>query len=211
MKILEVNKLALPGIQVIRSQRFTDHRGYFTEVFKKSDFQNNPNVAAFKDSEILQSNESFSKKGVVRGLHFQWDPFQAKLIRTLRGRMVDLFLDIRIGSPTYGKIAAYDMPSSPDVDINEWIWIPVGFAHGNVFTEDTQIEYYCSQEWSPGNEASISPFAPDIDWSLCSPDLKTTFDEYSKAGLVTEKDKDGFTLEQWGKSVNSKKFTYQPS
>ena len=210
MKILSVSDLSLEGVKVVRFQRFADHRGYFTETFRKSDFLNNPDTAPIlKESDFLQFNESFSKKGVMRGLHFQWDPFMGKLVRTVRGHMIDLFLDIRIGSPTYGKIGAYDMMASPELDVNEWIWVPVGFAHGNVFLEDTQIEYFCTAEWAQGNEAGISPFAPDIDWSLITSDLKQMIDAVKNATpLLTDKDKDGFTLEQWGKSVNAQKFKY---
>ncbi|OGK18244.1 hypothetical protein A3G67_03025 [Candidatus Roizmanbacteria bacterium RIFCSPLOWO2_12_FULL_40_12] len=213
MKILEVKKLAFPEIQVIRFRRFMDHRGYYTEVFNKTEFKQNPEIAAFKKGGIAQSNEGFSKNGVIRGLHLQWDPFQAKLIRTLQGHMIDLFLDIRKGSPTYGKIGAYDMSSDPTLDIGEWIWIPVGFAHGVVFLEDTSLEYMCDTEWSPGNEASISPFASDIDWSLVSPSLLSKVENIKNNSLlIKDKDKDGFTLEQWGKSVNSNEFKYeQPS
>ena len=95
-----------------------------------------------------------------------------KLVRTLSGRMVDMILDIRKGSTTFGKIIAYDMPSEHEADYNEWIWVPPGFAHGNFFTEDSTIEYFCSGEYSPGCEAGISPLAADIDWSLCEGSLK---------------------------------------
>ena len=147
-----------PAIKVIRFARFMDMRGYFTESFRKSDFASQ--LAFMKDVQFVQFNESFSRRNVVRGMHFQWNPFMGKLVRTVHGRMVDLFLDIRKGSPTYGKAAACDMPSSPDNDYAEWIWIPPGFAHGNYFTEDTTIEYICSGEYSPGCEAGISPLAP---------------------------------------------------
>lgn len=82
--------------------------------------------------------------------------------------MIDLFLDIRKGSPNYGMAAAYDMRSSSDNDFAEWIWIPPGFAHGNFFTQESTIEYMCSGEYSPDCEATISPLATDLDWSLAS-------------------------------------------
>ena len=89
----------------------------------------------------------------------------------------------------------------------------MGFAHGVVFLEDTSLEYMCDTEWSPGNEASISPFASDIDWSLVSPSLLSKVENIKNNSLlIKDKDKDGFTLEQWGKSVNSNEFKYeQPS
>ncbi len=209
MKILEVKTLDVPAIKVIQFARFHDSRGYFTEVFKKSDFQNNPKVSFLKDHEWLQANVSYSKKGVIRGLHFQWEPPMDKLVRVISGRMIDLVLDIRKNSPTYGKLVAYDMDTRGESEFNEWIWVPEGFAHGSLYLEETYIEYFCTTEWNPQGETSISPFAPDIDWSLCDPELKKIFDDSKTTDLVTEKDRNGFTMEQWGKSVNSEKFTYQ--
>ena len=168
MKILEVRTLPVPEIKVIRFGRFRDERGYFTEPYRRSD------VDAIRTEFLAglsfpQVNESCSRAGVVRGLHFQWNPFMGKLVRTISGRMVDLVLDIRLDSPTLGKIVAYDMPASREADCSEWIWVPPGFAHGNLFTEETIIEYFCTGEYSPGNEAAVSPLAADLDWSLCEP------------------------------------------
>ena len=205
MKILEVRSLAIEDVKVIKYARFCDHRGYFTETYRKTDFKE---LDIFKNVEFIQSNESYSKKGVIRGLHFQWNPYMGKLIRTLRGRMVDMVMDIRKGSKTFGKIIAYDMPAGAENDFGEWIWVPVGFAHGNFFPEDTQIEYYCSGDWSPKCEAGISPLAKDIDWSLCDPSLKKMFDDTAKASLMTDKDKDGYTLASWLESRDSDNFIY---
>jgi len=198
MKIIEVKTLAIPAVKVIRFGRFNDHRGYFTEPFRKSDFLNHPDMAFLKTVEFVQANESFSKKGVIRGLHFQWNPYMGKLVRTIRGRMVDLVLDIRKSSSTLGKIIAYDIPASTQEDYADWIWVPPGFAHGNFFSEETQIEYYCSGEYSPGNEAGISPLAPDLDWSWCEPSLKAEFDALVGAtALMSDKDRDALSLQAW--------------
>ena len=175
MKLLNVQTLHVKAIKVICFARFCDHRGYFTEHFRKSDLKNHPDTAFMKDIEFVQANESFSKGGTIRGLHFQWNPYMGKLVRTISGRMVDIVLDIRKGSPTFGKIILYDMPANPNADYQEWIWVPPGFAHGNFFTENTVIEYFCSGEYSPGCEAGISPLAEDIDWSLCDKKLKREF------------------------------------
>src|ERR687885_2210866 len=177
MKILAVNQLEIPEIRVIRFARFRDQRGYFTEHFRNSDFQTNPLTPFMKGVEFVQTNESFSKAGTVRGLHFQWNPYMGKLVRTLYGHMIDLILDIRRGSPTFGKIIAYDMRSNGTEDFDEWIWVPPGFAHGNALLEDTLIEYFCSGEYSPGHEAGIYPLAEDIDWSLSDNNLKQAFDK----------------------------------
>src|SRR5579883_2717712 len=104
-----------------------------------------------------------------------------RLVRTLPGRRVALVLDIRKGSPTFGKIIAHDMPARPSNDWNEWIWVPPGFAHGNMFPEESAIEYFCSGEYSPGCEAGISPLAADIDWSLCDAGLRECFKKITSA------------------------------
>jgi len=209
MKILNVKQLEIPEIKVIRFARFCDQRGYFTEHFRKSDFQSNPLTSLMEGVEFVQANESFSRTGTVRGLHFQWNPYMGKLVRTLYGHMVDLILDIRKGSPSFGKAIAYDMPSDMSGDFNEWIWVPPGFAHGNMFLEDTSIEYFCSGEYSPGNEAGISPLAEDIDWSLCDQNLRETFhDVASRTSLITDKDRDGLSVSAWKQDQRSETFTY---
>jgi dTDP-4-dehydrorhamnose 3,5-epimerase len=207
MKIIEVKSLAIPAIKVIRFARFADFRGYFTESFRKSDFA--AQLSFMNGVEFLQFNESFSRPNVVRGLHFQWNPFMGKLVRTVQGRMVDLFLDIRKGSPNYGKAAAYDITCSSGKDYAEWIWIPPGFAHGNYFTQETTIEYVCSGEYSQGCEAGISPVSADIDWSLCDPTLKAEFDAIvANAPIITDKDKYALSLTVWAADERSNHFLY---
>lgn len=206
MKIVDVKSLAIPDIKVIRFARFPDHRGYFSEHFRKSDIAALPFM---KDIEFRQSNESCSKPGTIRGLHFQWNPYMGKLVRTISGRMVDLVLDIRKGSATFGKIIGYDMPAGPEAGHSEWIWVPPGFAHGNYFAEFTLIEYFCSSEYSPGCEAGISPLATDLDWSLCDPGLKQGFDAIAAATpLMTDKDINGYSLAAWARTDKSDLFTH---
>ena len=174
---------------------FRDHRGYFSEQYRFSDFESGPDTPFMRGVRFLQANESFSRAGTVRGLHFQWNPYMGKLVRTIRGHMIDVVLDVRKGSPTYGKTIAYDMPVQGDEAFGEWIWVPPGFAHGNTFTADTVIEYLCSGEYSPGCEAGISPVADDLDWSLCEPALRDQFLAIARGGtLMTDKDRDGLTL-----------------
>lgn len=209
MKVLEVKTLALPGIKVIRFGRFCDHRGYFTEHFRRSDLQTNPGLPFFKGVEFVQANESFSRAGTIRGLHFQWNPYQGKLVRTLHGRMIDLVLDIRKGSPSFGKIIAYDMPARRKAEWDEWIWVPPGFAHGTLSLEDTLIEYLCSGEYSPGCEAGIAPLTEDIDWSLCNPELKEAFSTIAPTTrLITQKDRDGLSVSAWKEDGRSDAFLY---
>lgn len=208
MKILEVRSLAIPDLKVIRYGRFGDHRGFFAEHFRRSDFAAHPRLDFLKGVEFLQFNESVSKPGTVRGLHFQWNPYMGKLVRTLGGRMTDMALDIRKGSPTFGRIVLYDMPARKDADFGEWIWLPPGFAHGNFYREDAHIEYLCSGEYSPGCEAGISPLADDIDWSICDAALRKEFDAVVRAHpLMTDKDQNGHTLASWTACPDSDRFS----
>ena len=208
MNILGIQELRIPEVKVVRFGRFSDHRGYFTEPYRRSDFLGHPEMTFMKNVEFVQCNESFSKAGVVRGLHFQWNPYMGKLVRTLYGRMVDMILDIRKGSPTFGKIIACDMPAHSSMAYNEWIWVPPGFAHGNFFTDDSMIEYFCSGEYSPGCEAGISPLSADIDWSWCDGGLKDLFDSMARAALMTDKDKNGLSVAAWERDIRADNFIY---
>jgi dTDP-4-dehydrorhamnose 3,5-epimerase len=198
MKILEIRALPLPDMKVIRFARFRDHRGYFTEPFRRSDFDRYPEMETLRGLPLLQVNESRSRPGTIRGLHFQWNPYMGKLVRTLHGHMVDLVLDLRKGSGTYGKGLLYDMPDREDADHSEWIWVPPGFAHGNFFLTTSRIEYFCTGEYSPGCEAGISPLAADIDWSLAEPALLARFRELVASGpVISDKDRSGLTVAAW--------------
>jgi len=209
MKVLEVKSLAIADVRVVRFARFCDHRGFFTEHYRRSDFARHPELGFFRNVEFVQCNESYSRPGTTRGLHFQWNPYMGKLVRTVSGRMVDMVLDIRKGSPTFGRIICHDMPARADMDSSEWIWVPPGFAHGNFFTEDTVIEYFCSGEYSPGCEAGISPLAADIDWSLCLPQLRSLWQQVVPGtGLMTDKDRNGFTVAGWAADPRSENFIY---
>ena len=209
MKILEVNTAQIEDIKVIRFARFCDHRGYFTEHYRRSDFKNLKEMAFVKDVDFIQCNESYSKNGTVRGLHFQWNPYMGKLVRTLTGRMIDMVLDIRKGSPAYGKMLLYDMPADHKGDYHEWIWVPPGFAHGNFFPEDTLIEYFCSGQYNPSCEAAISPLAQDIDWQFCDANLKRLFDGIVPAtSLISDKDKNGLSVGEWNHDDRSNNFVY---
>ncbi|MBP7867733.1 MAG: dTDP-4-dehydrorhamnose 3,5-epimerase family protein [Acidobacteria bacterium] len=211
MKLIEIRPLAIPDVKVLRFGRFRDERGYFTEHFRRSDLAALDGGVILDGGAILQANESRSRAGVVRGLHIQWEPVMGKLVRTVDGRMVDLVLDLRKGSPSLGRVIAYDMPADPDRDWDEWIWVPVGFAHGNYFTEPSAIEYFCTSAYGPGCEAGISPLAPDLDWSLCDPALREEFqglpDRFGGV-LLSEKDRAGLTLAAWLADPLSDRFRY---
>ena len=209
MKILAIDTLAIPDVKVIRFARFSDQRGYFTEPFRRSDIDGHPQLDFLRGVALPQVNESWSRSHTVRGLHFQWNPFMGKLVRTVHGHMVDIFLDIRLGSPTFGNIAMHDMPSAADGDFGEWIWVPPGFAHGNYFPSESHIEYFCSGEYSPGCEAGLNPLADDFDWSRCDQDLKRGFDALiANHPILSDKDKQGVSLTAWKGDERSKNFVY---
>ena len=209
MKIINVEELAIPEIRVVKFAKFADKRGYFCEHFRKSDLEKHQGLQFFKHFTFVQTNESHSRKGVIRGLHFQWNPYMGKLVRTISGHMVDMALDIRHGSPTSGEIILYDMPVDEKSSWGEWIWIPPGFAHGNFFLKDTIIEYFCTGEYNPEGEIVISPFSSDIDWSLVDQNLKREFDNLSNTDLISERDKGSFSISEWQQHKLSKEFDYQ--
>lgn len=212
MKIIEIKDLTIPELKVISYARFRDARGYFTEPYRLSDLYANSAMESFRGSTVVQCNESYSLHGTIRGLHFQWDPPMGKLVRTVSGHMIDLALDIRKGSPSFGRLIAYDMPSNLDAEYGEWIWVPPGFAHGNVFLQDTVIEYLCTGEYNQASEDCISPLSQDIDWSLCDKRLENAFKSAaSTSSLITEKDRFGLSVEQWNNNPRSMHFIYRDS
>lgn len=207
MKIISVQDLALEGIKVLQYERYEDNRGYFSETFRLSDLSA---IKGFGNFNVQQSNESYSKKNVLRGLHFQWNPKMGKLVRTIYGHMVDIVLDIRKGSPTFGKAILYNMPQSRSKRVGEWIWVPPGFAHGNFFLEDTLIEYYCTGWHNPDSERGISVMSKDLDFSLVDKTLRSKFNKILKNGvLISNKDKAGISLSDWQKDSNFSEFTYK--
>ncbi len=205
VKILEVNEQALNGVKGIKFEKFTDNRGYFSESARVADLRK---IAGLEDFEVIQANESYSKKNVIRGLHFQWNPKMGKLVRTVRGHMVDIVLDIRLGSETFGKVIFYDLAQSDEDAFGEWIWVPQGFAHGNFFLEDTVIEYYCTGSYNPECERGISVFSDGLDFSLANKDLLAKFEQVKGASpLISDKDKNGLSLSQWQSSPDAKEFS----
>ena len=204
MKINNIFEPAIQGVKVIHFERFLDKRGYFSETFRDADFLENK-LGVFPNG-IMQTNESYSRRNVLRGLHFQWNNPMGKLVRTISGHMVDLILDLRIGSPTQGQIMAFNMPIAAHQNESSWIWVPEGCAHGNFFLEDSYIEYYCSASYNGACEAGISPFATDIDWSICDPKLKNLFFDLKDSFITTSKDINGHSLSSWLKTADAANF-----
>ena len=206
MKINSIFEAEIAGVKLIQFERFLDKRGYFSETFRDSDFLEK-NLGIFPNG-ILQTNESYSRRNVLRGLHFQWNQPMGKLVRTITGHMVDLILDLRIGSPTQGKIMAFNMPIAPHDATSNWIWVPEGCAHGNFFLEDSYIEYYCSASYNGNCESGVSPFAKDIDWSICDSKLKNLFFDMKDSFITTSKDLNGHSVEGWMSSSDAENFKF---
>lgn len=180
MKYIEQD---IKGVFVIEPVRFGDNRGYFCETFKLEDFRENVGEVNF-----IQDNESFSTYGVLRGLHFQrGDYSQAKLVRVSRGKVLDVAVDLRLGSPTFGKHIAVELSQ----ENGKMLFIPRHFAHGFVvLSEDAQFQYKVDNVYAPQSECTLRFDEPElaIDWRLNYSDLK--FSEKDLKGLALNKVKE---------------------
>lgn len=168
----------ISGVWIVEPRRFGDARGYFMESFKKSEFEANIGRVDF-----VQDNESFSSRGVLRGLHFQKGEFsQAKLVRVSRGTVIDVAVDLRGGSPTFGRHVAVELSQ----ENARQLFIPRGFAHGFVvLSDEAQFQYKVDNVYAPQSEATLRFDDPalGIDWRLPAEDL-----------LLSEKDLRGLSL-----------------
>ena len=151
----------IPEVVIIEPKVFGDHRGYFFESFHQKQFNENVQETVF-----VQDNESKSKKGVVRGLHFQKPPFaQAKLVRCIQGKVLDVAVDIRVGSPTYGKHVAVELSE----ENKRQLFVPRGFAHGFVvLSEEAIFAYKVDNDYAPEYDAGIQWDDKElgIDWKI---------------------------------------------
>lgn len=159
---MEVIKTDLDGVLILRPRIFNDSRGYFFESYNKREFD----LAVGRNVDFVQDNESASSRGVMRGLHFQRPPFtQAKLVRCVRGRVLDVAVDIRKGSPTYGRHVAVELSE----DNHLQFFIPRGFAHGfAVLSDEAVFQYKCDNYYAPEADGGISIVDPElnIDWQI---------------------------------------------
>lgn len=165
---MEVVSLAIPDVKVIRTKKFGDHRGFFSETYSKRSFE-----AAGLRYDFVQDNQSLSAEvGTLRGLHFQIPPFaQDKLLRVVKGAVFDVAVNIRKGSPTYGRHV------SARISAEEWnqILIPAGFAHGFCTLEpDTEVIYKVTNFYSPAHDKGLLWNDPDlgIDWPVTAENAK---------------------------------------
>lgn len=158
---MEVIKTALDGVVIIEPRIFNDVRGYFFESFSQRDFEEKVCKTTF-----VQDNESKSSYGVMRGLHFQYPPFtQSKLVRVVKGAVLDVAVDIRKGSPTYGRHVAVELTE----DNHRQFFVPRGFAHGfGVLSEIAVFQYKCDNFYAPQADGGISILDDSlgIDWRI---------------------------------------------
>lgn len=159
-------KLEIPEVILIKPKLFKDDRGYFTETYKASEFKMHG-----IDVNFVQDNHSFSKAGVIRGLHFQRDPnAQGKLVRAMQGKVFDVAVDIRKGSPTYRKWVSAILSD----ENHTMLWVPTGFAHGVCVLEEAHLLYKISgAEYNEKDDRSILWNDPKIHvkWPIQDPEL----------------------------------------
>ena len=171
--IMKVIDTEIEGLVILEPQVFGDDRGYFFESFSLKRFEEKVSKTVF-----VQDNESKSKYGVLRGLHYQLPPYtQAKLVRVVKGRVLDVAVDIRKGSPTFGKHVAVELSEENKLQF----FLPKGFAHGfAVLSEEAIFQYKCDEYYAPDHEGAIRYDDPElgIDWKLPVEDI-----------ILSEKDK----------------------
>lgn len=163
---MKVIKTDIPEVLIIEPRVFGDHRGYFFESFSERDF-----AAEVREVRFVQDNESKSCYGVLRGLHFQKPPHaQSKLVRVVKGRVLDVAVDIRRGSPTFGRHVAVELSE----ENHRQFFIPRGFAHGFVVLSDEAVfQYKCDDFYAPECEGAVAWNDPGlgIDWGIPMEDV----------------------------------------
>lgn len=176
-------------VVVLTAEAFADGRGYFMEAFREDQFRELALPASF-----VQDNHSYSRKGVVRGLHFQWDPPMGKLMRVTRGAAFLVAVDLRVGSPTLGKWVGIEATAEG----RKQVWAPACFARGFcALTEDVEVQYKCTGVYNSKAESAIRWDDPAIGiaWPL-------------RDVIVSDKDRNAQTLNEWLASPDANRFTY---
>jgi dTDP-4-dehydrorhamnose 3,5-epimerase len=185
----------IPAVTIFEAKTYPDERGFLLQSWVKQDLDALAVPAVFK-----QAIQTYSHRGVVRGLHFQWDPPMGKLVRCIAGAILDVVVDVRHGSPTLGDHAAVELTGRN----HQVIWVPPGYAHGTLALEDDSIVLYeCSSEHGAGREGGIvwNDPALGIAWPLPA----------HTAVVVSDKDRQAPTLAQWLQDPRSQHFRYGES
>lgn len=169
-KCMDFTKQIIPDVLLIKPHVFSDNRGYFMEVFRQDKLTH----ALGYRVDFCQENESYSSKGTLRGLHFQLPPYaQSKLVRVTEGKVLDVVVDIRIGSPTFSQHVAAELSA----DNKHQLFIPRGFAHGFVVLSDSAVfSYKCDNYYAPDYDRGLAYYDPDlaIDWLLPPEQIKVS-------------------------------------
>ena len=156
----------IEGLKIIKPKVFVDPRGYFFESYNKQQFDQNG-----IDVNFVQDNESLSEKGVLRGLHFQKPPYaQGKLVKVIKGAVLDVVVDIRKASPTYGQHFSIELTEENKIQF----WVPPGFAHGFLTLENNTIfQYKCTQFYNKDSEDAIlwNDSTLNINWRIINPKI----------------------------------------
>lgn len=172
---MEYAKLAIPEVVLLTPRVFGDERGFFMETFRQSEFEQHCGNVTF-----VQDNHSMSTHGILRGLHYQLEKPQGKLVRVTRGEVFDVAVDMRASSPTYGQWVGATLSA----ENKQLLWVPPGFAHAfYVVSDAAEFQYKCTDYYNPGDEYCIRWDDPTlaIDWPLVE----------GKAPRVSEKDGQG--------------------
>ncbi len=186
---LKMESRHLAEIVVLAPQVFEDERGYFMEAFRADTFKDLGLPQSF-----VQENHSYSRKGVVRGLHFQWDPPMGKLMRVTRGAAFLVAVDVRPGSPTVGKWFGIESTA----ENRKLVWAPASFARGFcALTDDVEVQYLCTGVYNSKAESGIRWDDPEIGiaWPL-------------QSQIISEKDRKAQTLAEWLASADARHFAY---
>jgi dTDP-4-dehydrorhamnose 3,5-epimerase len=168
---MKITSTRIPEVKIIEPTVFSDERGFFFELYQKNNFANEIN----KISAFVQDNISHSQKGVLRGLHYQSRQPQGKLVTALRGRIFDVAVDLRLGSPTFAAWVGVELSE----ENHHQLWIPEGFAHGFYVLSDTADVYYkCTNYYNPAFERSLYWNDADlaIEWPLSGEPIVSTKD-----------------------------------
>ena len=178
MKIVET---AIPEVLLIEPDVFGDQRGFFLETWNRERYL----AAGFPDVSFVQDNHSRSCKGVLRGLHFQLNHPQGKLVQVVTGAVFDVAVDIRVGSPTFGKWVGYELTE----ENHRQLWVPPGFAHGFcVLSDMVDFTYKCTDLYRPDDEGGVAWNDPEIgiDWPLEALNLSGKDQNYTTLAAISE-------------------------
>lgn len=181
---MQIENTALPGVLIITPRRHGDHRGFFSESWNKRRLED----AGLHLPEFVQDNHSMSREvGTLRGLHYQAPPHaQGKLVRCGRGRLYDVAVDARRGSPDYGRWVGVEL----SYENGRQLWIPPGFLHGFVTREaETEIIYKCTAYYDSASDGCVRWDSLDIDWGLARP-------------VLSDKDRNGTAFSEWTTPFN---------